>query len=95
MTNKDLSPRYYKLNNGLVVALQNTLSENVLVYFQINQGSCHEKSGEEGLTHLLEHCLITSGSSRYSPEEAEKLRKSFGYSNATIRFIKRRFRIYA
>lgn len=74
--------REYKLDNGLVVALQSTPTQTVVAKLRVNYGSSHEKKGEEGLTHFLEHCLITGGSSKYDPITADSIRGSFGYFNA-------------
>src|SRR3989344_4341028 len=72
----------YKLINGLVVALQNTPTQTVVTKLRVNYGSSHEKEGEEGLAHFLEHCLVTGGSQKYDPISADKINGSFGYSNA-------------
>ena len=72
----------YKLANGLIVALQNTPTQTISAKLRINQGSIHEKEGEEGMAHFLEHCLITGGSRKYNPIQADELRGTFGYSNA-------------
>ncbi len=72
----------YKLENGLVVALQNTPTQTVAAKLRINFGSSHEKEGEEGLAHYLEHCLVTGGSKKYDPNLADEIRCSFGYFNA-------------
>jgi len=72
-----------KLDNGLVVALQNTPTQTIASKFRINFGSYHEEKGEEGMAHFLEHCLCTSGSEKYTPIQADKIRRSFGFFNAT------------
>lgn len=74
--------REYKLDNGLVVALQNTPTQTVAGKLRVNFGSFHEKEGEEGIAHFLEHCLVTGGSQKYDPSTADKIRSCFGYSNA-------------
>jgi predicted Zn-dependent peptidase len=74
--------RKFKLPNGLVVALQNTPTQTIAANLRVNYGSSHEKEGEEGLAHFLEHCLITGGSRKYDPVQADELRGLFGYSNA-------------
>jgi len=73
----------YELSNGLVVALQNTPTQTVSAKLRINYGSSHEREGEEGMAHFLEHCLVTGGSQKYDPIQADELRGSFGYSNAS------------
>ncbi len=72
----------YRLDNGLIVALQKTPTQTVAAKLRVNYGSSHEKEGEEGLAHFLEHCLVTGGSSKYDPITADNIRGSFGYSNA-------------
>ncbi len=72
----------YKLDNGLVVALQNTPTQTIAAKLRINYGSSHEMEGEEGMAHFLEHCLVTGGSQKYGPVTADEIRGSFGYSNA-------------
>jgi predicted Zn-dependent peptidase len=75
--------REYRLDNGLVVALQNTPTQTVSAKLRVNFGSAHEREGEEGLAHFLEHCLVSGGSQKYSPESASEISGSFGYFNAT------------
>ena len=82
MTTINSDYREYKLDNGLVVAFQSTSAQTVVAKLRINYGSSHEKEGEEGLAHFLEHCLVTGGSSKYDPITADSIRCSFGYSNA-------------
>ena len=72
----------YKLDNGLVVALQNTPTQTVASKLRVNYGSSHERQGEEGLAHYLEHCLVTGGSAKYDPVQADEIKGSFGFSNA-------------
>lgn len=73
----------YKLNNGLVVALQNTPTQTVFGKLRINSGAFHEKKGEEGLAHFLEHCLVMGGSDKYNAELSDKIRCSLDYFNAS------------
>ncbi|MBU0761061.1 MAG: insulinase family protein [Nanoarchaeota archaeon] len=75
--------RQYELDNGLVVALQNTPTQTIAAKLRINYGSSHEREGEEGMAHFLEHCLVTGGSKEYTPTEADEMRGSFGFSNAS------------
>lgn len=82
MIGNDKYYKEYKLGNGLIVALQNTLTQTVAANLRVNYGSSHEKEGEEGLAHFLEHCLITGGSEKYDPLTADEIRGSFGDSNA-------------
>ena len=74
--------REYKLDNGLVVALQDTPTQTIAGVLRVNFGPVHEKKGEEGLAHFLEHCLVTGGSRKYSPEESDRFRGNLGYHNA-------------
>lgn len=73
----------YKLDNGLVVALQETPTQTIAAKLRVNYGSSHEKKGEEGMAHFLEHCLVTGGSKKYNPAQADEIRGSFGFSNAS------------
>lgn len=72
----------YKLDNGLVVALQNTPTQTIATKLRVNYGFSHERKGEEGMAHFLEHCLVTGGSQKYNPIQADEIRGSFGLSNA-------------
>ncbi len=72
----------FKLDNGLVVALQKTPTQTIAAKLRVNYGSSHEREGEEGLAHYLEHCLVTSGSLKYDPVIADEIRGLFGYFNA-------------
>jgi len=81
MKNKN-NYREYKLDNGLVIALQNTPTQTVASKLRVNFGSSHEREGEEGMAHFLEHCLVTGGSQKYNPLTADEIRGSFGSSNA-------------
>ena len=74
--------REYKLKNGLVVALQNTPTRTIAAKLRVNYGSSNELDGEEGMAHFLEHCLVTGGSQKYTPQAADKIREYFGSSNA-------------
>src|SRR3989338_9179391 len=74
--------REYKLNNGLVVALQNTPTQTIAAKLRVNYCTSNELDGEEGMAHFLEHCLVTGGSQKYNPLAADKIRECFGSSNA-------------
>lgn len=74
--------RHYELDNGLVVALQNTPTQTIVAKLRVNYGSSHERKGEEGMAHFLEHCLVTGGSEKFDPLIADQIRTSFGYTNA-------------
>ncbi len=73
----------YRLNNGLVVALQNTPTRTISGRLRVNIGSYHEKEGEEGLAHLLEHCVVMGGSKKYTPQQGDEIVDSLGYTNAS------------
>lgn len=68
----------YKLDNGLVVVLQNTPTQTIAAKLRVNYGTSHEREGEEGMAHFLEHCLVTGGSLKYDPIIADEIRGSFG-----------------
>lgn len=82
MTDELSDYREYKLSNGLVVALKNTSTKTIASKFRMNYSSFHEKIGEEGFAHFLEHCLVTAGSGKYNPNETEDMRNSFGKFDA-------------
>ncbi len=72
----------FKLDNGLIVALQEKPTQTISAKLRVNYGPFHEMKGEEGLAHYLEHCLVTGGSEKYDPLCADEIRGSFGHSNA-------------
>ena len=72
----------YKLANGLVVALQKTPTQTIAAKLRVNYGTAHERDGEEGMAHFLEHCVASAGSFKYDPITADKIRGRFGFSNA-------------
>lgn len=74
--------REYALDNGLVVALQNTPTQTIVGELIVNYAAYHERKEEEGLAHFLEHCLVTGGSKKYTPKTADYIRNSLGYANA-------------
>ncbi len=82
MENSDENYREYKLDNGLVVALQSTPTQTIFGQLRFHYGGVHEKQDEEGLAHFLEHNIINGGSERYTPEEIKKIRAKFPVSNA-------------
>src|SRR3989344_6342639 len=75
--------RQYELSNGLVVALQSTHTQTIAAKLRVNYGSVHEREGEEGIAHFLEHCLVTGGSEEINPVQADEIRSSFGMFNAS------------
>ncbi|MEK6859506.1 MAG: pitrilysin family protein [Nanoarchaeota archaeon] len=74
--------RHYELDNGLVVAMQETPTQIIDGKLRVNYAAVHEADNERGLAHFLEHCLVTGGSQKYSPSESDRLRGDFGYTNA-------------
>lgn len=74
--------REYKLDNGLHVALQETPTQTIAGRLLVNYGALHEKYGEEGLAHFLEHGFMSGGTQKYDPEQADKIRGTFGSFNA-------------
>ncbi len=74
--------REFHLDNGLLVALQETPTRTVSGNLRVWHGAVHENPGEEGIAHFLEHTLMTGGSKKYDPNMAESIRRTFGYSNA-------------
>ena len=75
------------LQNGLKLAYQPTPTSTINARFRVNFGGLHEKPGEEGIAHFLEHFLVTGGTEEYSPEEQDAIRESFGHFNATTNAI--------
>lgn len=74
--------REFKLDNGLVVALQETPTQTVYGGLRVNHGALNELPGEEGFAHFLEHALMTGGTERYTPDEISEVRGRFGSINA-------------
>jgi len=74
---------YFQLDNGLNVALQRNSNETFCGLVRVNFGRVHEKPGEEGLSHFLEHCLVTSGSPKYNSLLSSQIRQQFGSTNAS------------
>ena len=74
--------RHYELNNGLVVALQETPTQTIVGEVRVNYGAFHEQAEEGGYAHLLEHCLASAGSDKYTPLQVEAISDGLGYFNA-------------
>lgn len=74
--------REYKLSNGLCVVLQATHTQTISGKLIINYGALHEKPGEEGLAHYLEHGFMSGGTQKNDPEQSDKISGSFGFFNA-------------
>lgn len=81
----------YKLDNGLVVAIKNIPGFITSGLLRVNFGVYHEKKGEEGLAHFLEHCLVTGGSKKYDIKSSDDLRAGLGYTNANTELDKINF----
>jgi len=79
--------KQYKLDNGLVVALQNTPTETIAGRLNVWHGALNEMEGEEGLVHFVEH-VILDGSRKYSFEQALRIIDSFGFFNAETQLDK-------
>jgi len=75
--------RELTLDNGLVIALQNTPTGTVFSRLRVHHGSSHEDGDERGLSHFLEHCLIDGGAETLLPSEIKKIKGSWGYHNAS------------
>lgn len=75
--------REYKLDNGLVVALQSTPTQTISAKLRVNYGTSHEQSGEEGMAHFLEHCVDGAGGEKFDALATDEIRSLFGYSNAS------------
>lgn len=74
--------REFTLDNGLFVALQNTPTQTISGRLRVHQGAFHEQPGEEGLTHFLEHVIVTAGSRKYTPQAMLDTMDNIGYINA-------------
>ncbi len=74
--------REFKLDNGLFVALQETPTQTISARLRVWHGALNEKKGEEGIAHFLEHTLMTGGSQKYTHEQADEIRGTFGSFNA-------------
>jgi len=83
--------KIYNLDNGLNVALQKTPNKTISGVLKVDYGAVHEKKGEEGIAHFLEHALISGGTKKYSPKVAEKLIGQLGYFNAMTTLDKTSF----
>lgn len=72
----------YVFPNGFRLAWQRTPTSTIFGNLRINHGALHEKEGEEGMAHFLEHMLIEGGTEKYTPEEQAIIKGDFGYANA-------------
>ena len=71
------------LDNGFSIVLQETPTRTISSVLRINHGGLHEKDGEEGLAHFLEHCIMSGGTEKYNPERLEEIRDCFGEVGAS------------
>ena len=74
----------HTLHNGLVVALYNIPSNGISGKLRVFAGGLHEKQGEEGLSHLLEHVILFGGGKKYTPVKISEARIYFDVFNASI-----------
>ncbi len=73
----------YKLDNGLVVAMQNTPTQTAIVGLNVNYGYAHDTETKRGLVHFLEHVLFNSGTTNHSYKDMIKIKDNFGQCNAS------------
>jgi len=72
----------FHLNNGLLVVLKETPTETFSAKLRVHHGALHEKTGEEGIAHFLEHNLINGGTRKFDVASSEKIKALFGSYNA-------------
>jgi predicted Zn-dependent peptidase len=72
----------FEFSNGFKLAWHITQTENIFANLKVNHGALHERHGEEGTAHFLEHMLIEGGTEKYTPDEQAEARGRFGYTNA-------------
>ena len=82
MTNINENYREFKLDNGLLVALQETPTKTVSGRLRVWHGALNEDKGEDGIAHLLEHNLAMGESQKYDLKKSSQIRNSFGAFNA-------------
>src|SRR3989344_7859507 len=78
MTTLNGNYRELTLDNGLVVALQNTPTQTISGRLRVHHGGLHEREGEEGLAHFLEHTIMKGGGRKFAPDTAERIMGTFG-----------------
>ncbi len=83
--------RTFTLDNGLVVALQNTPTQTISGRLRVHYGGLHEREGEEGLAHFLEHTVMKGGGREFSPDAAEETMGTLGAIDATTNTHETRF----
>ncbi len=80
---KDINKyQVYNLDNGLQVVTKHTPTLTIKAQLSVYYATAHERLGEEGLAHFLEHCLASGGSQKYSPDEIFSLKARLGYCGA-------------
>jgi predicted Zn-dependent peptidase len=72
----------YTFDNGFRLAWKPTDSKTIFSNLKVNHGALHEREGEEGIAHFLEHMLCEGGTSKYTPEKQAEIRGTFGFTNA-------------
>lgn len=77
-----MSRKDFTLNNGMRVMLEETGHRRAYATLRVRCGSAHELSGEEGLAHFLEHCIMKGGTKNYTSETVRELRSDFAHMNA-------------
>ena len=83
--------RELTLDNGLVVALQSTPTQTISGRLRVHHGGLHEREGEEGLAHFLEHTVMKGGGRKFAPDAAERIMGTFGNINASTSSYETRF----
>ncbi len=78
----DLPYRSYLLDNGLQVALLQTPTKTISARLRVFHGAVHEQEGEEGLAHMLEHCVYTAGSRKHTPQQVDEIQRLLAETNA-------------
>ncbi len=78
----DFAYRSYLLENGLRVALLPTPTKTIVARLKIFHGAAHEQEGEQGLAHMLEHCLYSAGSRKHTPGEVDQIHELLPKTNA-------------
>jgi predicted Zn-dependent peptidase len=74
MDSFDENYKEFRLNNGFLTALQETPTKTFFSRLRVHHSPLHEKEGEDGICHFLEHVLNRTGTEKHSVEEAEKVR---------------------
>src|SRR3989338_11364605 len=83
--------REFRLDNGLLVAFQETPTQTIAGRLRVWHGALNERPDEKGTAHFLEHTLMTGGSRKYAPEEADVISGKFVEFNALTELDKTLF----